>query len=72
MTPKPGATPAVDALRTAHRPTRGQAPPAAPTRDALETTKRALIEFIARRRDDRIGLVVFSSTPTNQPDDIRS
>ena len=32
-----------------------------PTR--LETTKRALIDFIARRPDDRIGLVVFSDYP---------
>ena len=40
---------------------RAGAPPTAPTRATrLETTKRALIEFIARRRDDRIGLVVFS------------
>jgi hypothetical protein len=63
MTPKPGATPAVDrsANRPASSPARAQAPPAAPTRATrLETTKRALIEFIARRRDDRIGLVVFS------------
>ena len=37
------------------------AKPGAPDRvTRLETTKRALIEFIARRRDDRIGLVVFS------------
>ena len=43
------------------RTSRAQAPPAAPTRATrLETTKNALIEFIARRRDDRIGLVVFS------------
>jgi Ca-activated chloride channel family protein len=32
-----------------------------PTR--LETTKRALIDFVARRPDDRIGLVVFSDYP---------
>lgn len=29
----------------------------------LETTKKALIDFIARRPDDRIGLVVFSDYP---------
>jgi Ca-activated chloride channel homolog len=34
---------------------------AGPTR--LETTKRALIDFINRRPDDRIGLVVFSDNP---------
>ena len=39
----------------------------------LETTKRALIEFIARRRDDRIGLVVFSEhSVLDQSDDVRS
>ena len=35
--------------------------PAGKTR--LETTKEALRDFIARRRDDRIGLVVFSDNP---------
>jgi hypothetical protein len=64
MTPKAGAT-ATAAGAAANRPARAassaQAPPAAPTRATrLETTKSALIEFIARRRDDRIGLVVFS------------
>ena len=29
----------------------------------LETTKKALIDFIARRPDDRIGLIVFSDYP---------
>ena len=65
MTPTPGtpaaavngATQAVAAKASA----RGQTPSLVPTRvTRLETTKRALIEFIARRRGDRIGLVVFS------------
>jgi von Willebrand factor type A domain len=64
MTPKPGATvTAADRSpnQRSNPSSRPQAPPAAPTRATrLETTKRALIEFIARRRDDRIGLVVFS------------
>jgi von Willebrand factor type A domain len=64
MTPKPGATvTAADRSpnQRSNPSSRLQAPPAAPTRATrLETTKRALIEFIARRRDDRIGLVVFS------------
>jgi len=38
------------------RPTPGRAP----GKTRLETTKDALRAFIARRRDDRIGLVVFS------------
>ena len=64
MAPNAGAT-STAADRSANRqasPTStAQAPPTAPTRATrLETTKRALIEFIARRRDDRIGLVVFS------------
>ena len=29
----------------------------------LETTKKALIDFIGRRPDDRIGLIVFSDYP---------
>jgi Ca-activated chloride channel family protein len=64
MVPKPGAT-STEVDRSTNRQTsptsRAQAPPVAPTRATrLETTKSALIEFIARRRDDRIGLVVFS------------
>lgn len=61
MTLKPGATPGGSPNQGSNPGSRPQAPPAAPTRATrLETTKRALIEFIARRRDDRIGLVVFS------------
>lgn len=64
MAPRPGATISA-ADRSPNQPaspnSRAQSPPAAPTRATrLETTKRALIEFISRRRDDRIGLVVFS------------
>ena len=64
MTLKPGAT-VTAANRSPNQRTdpgsKPQAPPAAPSRATrLETTKSALIEFIARRRDDRIGLVVFS------------
>jgi hypothetical protein len=67
---QPGVVPTVRATSTAAdrsanqqaSPTStAQAPPPTPTRATrLETTKGALIEFIARRRDDRIGLVVFS------------
>jgi Ca-activated chloride channel family protein len=63
MAPAPGASAAVDHSGNGHASaaSRAMAPPAAPTRATrLETTKRALIEFIQRRRDDRIGLVVFS------------
>jgi von Willebrand factor type A domain len=61
MTLKPGATADRSPSQGSNPGSRPQAPPAAPTRATrLETTKRALIEFIARRRDDRIGLVVFS------------
>lgn len=61
MTLKPGATAAGSPNQGSNPGSRPQAQPAAPTRASrLETTKRALIEFIARRRDDRIGLVVFS------------
>jgi Mg-chelatase subunit ChlD len=61
MTLKPGATADRSPNQRGNPRSRPQAPPAAPTRATrLETTKRALIEFIARRRDDRIGLVVFS------------
>jgi len=64
MTLKPGATVTAADRAPNQRSNPGskpQAPPAAPTRATrLETTKSALIEFIARRRDDRIGLVVFS------------
>jgi von Willebrand factor type A domain len=64
MTPNAGAAPTA-AVRAANGPGRptssAQAPITAPARATrLETTKRALMEFIARRRDDRIGLVVFS------------
>ena len=52
-----GADRPVQASRRIPAPT----PTPAPTRvTRLETTKRALIEFIAMRPDDRIGLVVFS------------
>lgn len=65
MTPAPGtpAAPVNGASRGAGATAtaRDQTPPPAPARATrLETTKRALIEFIARRRGDRIGLVVFS------------
>jgi Ca-activated chloride channel family protein len=64
MTPKPGATPASvnpSGSQRLNAASRAPAPPSVPTRmTRLETTKRALMEFIARRRDDRIGLVVFS------------
>jgi len=64
MAPNAGATSTAadgSANRQASPTSRAQAPRAAPTRATrLETTKSALIEFIARRRDDRIGLVVFS------------
>jgi len=67
MTPNAGATSTAadrSANRQASPASAAQAPPAAPARATrLETTKRALIEFIARRRDDRIGLVVFSEHP---------
>jgi Ca-activated chloride channel homolog len=39
---------------------RDRAPRRAPGKTRLETTKDALRDFISRRRDDRIGLVVFS------------
>lgn len=41
-------------------PGRDGTPARRPGRTRLETTKQALRDFIARRRDDRIGLVVFS------------
>jgi Ca-activated chloride channel family protein len=56
---QPGVMPTPARARTTT--STAQAPPTAPSRvTRLETTKGALIEFIARRRDDRIGLVVFS------------
>jgi hypothetical protein len=67
MVPAPGASAgpaAVHADRTVNRPgspAAAQAPPPAPDRvSRLETTKRALIDFIGMRPDDRIGLIVFS------------
>jgi von Willebrand factor type A domain-containing protein len=59
MTPKPGVVIAAP-NRAAGTGANGQAPNPAARATRLEMTKRALIEFIARRRDDRIGLVVFS------------
>jgi Ca-activated chloride channel family protein len=38
----------------------GAARPRPPAKTRLETTKDALRDFISRRRDDRIGLIVFS------------
>ncbi len=53
-TDEPATTLAAEALTAAER--RGA--PSGETR--LETTKKALVDFIGRRPDDRIGLIVFS------------
>jgi len=60
MTPKPGTPAAAANTQPAAASTASAPPNPAARATRLETTKRALIEFIARRRGDRIGLVVFS------------
>ena len=60
ITPKPGTAAAAASQSPGAGSTARTSPNPVTRATRLETTKRALIEFIARRRGDRIGLVVFS------------
>ena len=58
---RPGVMPGTPAARQVSLAGGVQEPPVPPDRvSRLETTKRALIDFIGLRPDDRIGLIVFS------------